>query len=199
MGSVYRKWGARRWRDANSPLIAASASQRSVPMVTATKSNHRMAKKDAVHASKSSSRAESSAESSVSAKGMLDSHPALKTTLAQIEKQYGEGSIMPLGTERAWPDRGHSHRQPGAGYRPGRTTAFPRAGSSKSSGPNRAARRRWPCTSSPGPRPPAASPLSSTPSMPWTPVGPRSWASSWKPCWSASPAAAKRRCRSPKC
>jgi recombination protein RecA len=66
-------------------------------MVTATKSNHRMAKKD-VSPSKSSSRAESSAESSVSAKGMLDSHPALKTTLAQIEKQYGEGSIMPLGT-----------------------------------------------------------------------------------------------------
>ncbi len=71
-------------------------------MVTATKSNHRMPKKEASSkessSGKSSSRAESSAESSVSAKGMLDSHPALKNTLAQIEKQFGEGAIMPLGT-----------------------------------------------------------------------------------------------------
>ncbi len=28
---------------------------------------------------------------------MLDSHPELKTTVAQIEKQFGEGAIMPLG------------------------------------------------------------------------------------------------------
>jgi recombination protein RecA len=28
---------------------------------------------------------------------MLDSHPALKMTVAQIEKQFGEGAIMPLG------------------------------------------------------------------------------------------------------
>jgi recombination protein RecA len=28
---------------------------------------------------------------------MLNSHPALKTTVAQIEKQFGEGAIMPLG------------------------------------------------------------------------------------------------------
>ena len=48
-------------------------------------------------------------------------------------------------------------------------------------------------------RKPAASPPSSTPSTPWTPAGPRSWASSWKRCWSASPAAAKRPCTSPKC
>jgi recombination protein RecA len=30
---------------------------------------------------------------------MLDSHPALKTTVAQIEKQFGEGAIMPLGAD----------------------------------------------------------------------------------------------------
>lgn len=31
---------------------------------------------------------------------MLDAHPSLKTTVAQIEKQFGEGAIMPLGAER---------------------------------------------------------------------------------------------------
>ncbi|MHB1033509.1 MAG: recombinase RecA [Pirellulales bacterium] len=30
-------------------------------------------------------------------KSMLDGHPELKNTLAQIEKQFGEGAIMPLG------------------------------------------------------------------------------------------------------
>ena len=49
------------------------------------------------------------------------------------------------------------------------------------------------------PRRTAASRPLSTPSTPWTPVGPKSWASTWKPCWSASPAAAKRRCTSPRC
>ncbi len=31
------------------------------------------------------------------AKTILDDHPALKNTVAQIEKQFGEGAIMPLG------------------------------------------------------------------------------------------------------
>jgi recombination protein RecA len=30
---------------------------------------------------------------------MLDAHPELKNTVAQIEKQFGEGAIMPLGAE----------------------------------------------------------------------------------------------------
>jgi recombination protein RecA len=32
---------------------------------------------------------------------MLSNHPALKNTLAQIEKEFGEGAIMPLGVEHA--------------------------------------------------------------------------------------------------
>ena len=32
--------------------------------------------------------------------GPLDDHPVLKTTVAQIEKQFGEGAIMPLGAEQ---------------------------------------------------------------------------------------------------
>src|SRR5206468_818806 len=34
-------------------------------------------------------------------KRMLDTHPSLKTTVAQIEKQFGEGAIMPLGLAQA--------------------------------------------------------------------------------------------------
>jgi len=34
------------------------------------------------------------------AEQMLEAHPALKTTVAQIEKEFGEGAIMPLGVER---------------------------------------------------------------------------------------------------
>jgi recombination protein RecA len=33
------------------------------------------------------------------APSMLDAHPTLKNTVAQIEKQFGEGAIMPLGAE----------------------------------------------------------------------------------------------------
>jgi recombination protein RecA len=70
-------------------------------MVTATKeiaqkSNHRMPKKEST-AKPAEPGAKNKAASP--AKGLLDSNPALKITLAQIEKQYGEGSIMPLGTD----------------------------------------------------------------------------------------------------
>jgi len=34
------------------------------------------------------------------AKAMLEGNPALKTAVAQIEKQFGEGAIMPLGSDR---------------------------------------------------------------------------------------------------
>ncbi len=36
----------------------------------------------------------------LSADAILDAHPTLKTTVAQIEKQFGEGAIMALGSER---------------------------------------------------------------------------------------------------
>ncbi|HBO44964.1 MAG TPA: recombinase RecA [Planctomycetaceae bacterium] len=34
------------------------------------------------------------------AEQMLDSHPSLKNTVAQIEKEFGEGAIMPLGADQ---------------------------------------------------------------------------------------------------
>jgi recombination protein RecA len=52
-----------------------------------------MAKKTAAQA-KAAAKAAAPSES---AGAMLDAHPALKTTVAQIEKQFGEGAIMPLG------------------------------------------------------------------------------------------------------
>ncbi len=39
---------------------------------------------------------------------MLDAHPTLKTTVAQIEKQFGEGAIMPLGSGKTGPIEGIS-------------------------------------------------------------------------------------------
>ncbi|RLS79789.1 MAG: DNA recombination/repair protein RecA, partial [Planctomycetota bacterium] len=38
----------------------------------------------------------------------LDDNPALRNTLAQIEKEFGEGSIMPLGLEAQAPIEGIS-------------------------------------------------------------------------------------------
>ncbi len=42
------------------------------------------------------------------AAGVLDGNPELKTTVAQIEKQFGEGAIMPLGAQRSGPIEGIS-------------------------------------------------------------------------------------------
>jgi recombination protein RecA len=58
-------------------------------MVTATKPNNRMAKEP------------KAAKKSKDASNIFDSHPDLKNTVAQIEKQFGEGAIMPLGSGRA--------------------------------------------------------------------------------------------------
>jgi recombination protein RecA len=60
-------------------------------MVIASKSNHRMAKKDAPAKTPRAKREDA----------FLDSNPSLKNTLAQIEKEFGEGAIMPLGSGHA--------------------------------------------------------------------------------------------------
>ncbi len=59
-------------------------------MVTATKPNNRMAKEPPKAAKKTK-------ETS----NVFDSRPELKNTVAQIEKQFGEGAIMPLGSATA--------------------------------------------------------------------------------------------------
>ena len=69
-------------------------------MVTAEKSNHRMAKKEAPMARNAGKASGKKTDGQVAANSMLDGNPTLKNTLAQIEKQFGEGSIMPLGGDR---------------------------------------------------------------------------------------------------
>jgi recombination protein RecA len=84
--------------DANPRVIPIpSASSEAFTMVTAVKSNHRMAKKESpAKAAGSPKRSASGA-----AEDMMEGHPALKNTLAQIEKEFGEGAIMPLGSDHA--------------------------------------------------------------------------------------------------
>jgi recombination protein RecA len=60
-------------------------------MVTATKTNNRMAKETSNKAAKKTTEPVS----------IFDANPDLKNTLAQIEKQFGEGAIMPLGVGHA--------------------------------------------------------------------------------------------------
>ena len=65
-------------------------------MVTATKlrTNHQMAKKVASRGKDGDEAARSSAGQSP-----LDGNPTLKNTVAQIEKQFGQGAIMALGSD----------------------------------------------------------------------------------------------------
>ena len=65
-------------------------------MVTATRSkaNRFMGKKATDKTAKPATDGQGGVEA------MLNAHPTLKTTVAQIEKQFGEGAIMPLGAER---------------------------------------------------------------------------------------------------
>jgi recombination protein RecA len=72
-------------------------------MVTATKTNNRMVKKETAPV-KSSGKHDPAA----AGEALMDDHPALKTAVQQIEKQYGEGSIMPLGTGMNGPISGIS-------------------------------------------------------------------------------------------
>ena len=67
-------------------------------MVTAQKTNSRMAKKNDV-STKSTRKAAKSPQAAVAA--VLEQNGHLKTTLQQIEKQFGEGAIMPLGAGKA--------------------------------------------------------------------------------------------------
>ena len=63
-------------------------------MVTATKSNNHMAKKD-----KESARGGKAPKSLSPLEALLADNPTLKNTLAQIDKEFGEGTIMPLGAD----------------------------------------------------------------------------------------------------
>lgn len=73
-------------------------------MVLATAgANGRMAKKQAESKSSAEKR-----RSGKAAPSFMDSNPVLRNTLAQIEKEFGEGSIMPLGADAQIPIAGIS-------------------------------------------------------------------------------------------
>jgi recombination protein RecA len=69
-------------------------------MVSAVKSNHRTTKKELTMAKTPVKTAEKKGGRDAAA-SRFDGNSQLKNTLAQIEKQFGEGAIMPLGSEHA--------------------------------------------------------------------------------------------------
>lgn len=52
---------------------------------------------------KKAAAAKTSAAKEKDSAAIFDAHPGLKNTVAQIEKQFGEGAIMPLGVDRSGP------------------------------------------------------------------------------------------------
>jgi recombination protein RecA len=75
-------------------------------MVTASKTNHRMAKKESTKTESRPPRTPPVPEGAIHA--LMEQNSSLKTTIQQIEKQFGEGSIMPLGANRIGPIEGIS-------------------------------------------------------------------------------------------
>ena len=72
-------------------------------MVTATKNNHRMPKETVTPKT-----ARKPKEAAAAGASVFDKNPDLKSAVAQIEKQFGEGAIMPLGSNATAPIEGIS-------------------------------------------------------------------------------------------
>jgi len=72
-------------------------------MVTASKNNGRMARKDST---KTEAGKEGKANRVAAPRSNAETNPQLKTTLQQIEKQFGEGAIMSLGKDSIRPIEG---------------------------------------------------------------------------------------------
>ena len=77
-------------------------------MVMAAGVNGRMAKAAKSEKSETRSKPEAKKDAGKQSASFLDGNPALKNILSQIEKEFGEGSIMPLGTEAQAPIEGIS-------------------------------------------------------------------------------------------
>ena len=67
-------------------------------MVVTQKTNNRMAKKETT-ATKTSRATRAAKAAKKSASSLSERNPQLKTTLQHIEKQFGQGAIMPLGAD----------------------------------------------------------------------------------------------------
>ena len=116
---------------------------------------------------------------------------AIDLAFAQIEKQFGKGSIMRLGSKEIVPiaviPTGAISFDAALGV-----GGFPAAGSSKSSGRNLPVKPPSRCRSSLKPRRPAAWPHLSMPNTRSIPATPRNLAWTWTTCWSPSPTTANR-------
>ncbi|MBC8873037.1 MAG: recombinase RecA [Planctomycetes bacterium] len=77
-------------------------------MITATKANSRMAKKQTKPDTTTDKTSDKSVASTKGSSSRLDDDANLKTALQQIEKKFGDGAIMPLGADRRGPVAGIS-------------------------------------------------------------------------------------------
>ena len=100
--------------EATTPTTCREAWEM-VAMVTAVEGvNGRMGKKDDKDKDKEKDAREARLQEKAGKKGVktassfLDDNPGLRNTLAQIEKEFGEGSIMPLGADAQKPIEGIS-------------------------------------------------------------------------------------------
>jgi recombination protein RecA len=100
--------------EATTPTTCREAWEM-VAMVTAVEGvNGRMGKKDDKDKEKEKDAREARLQEKAGKKGVktassfLDDNPGLRNTLAQIEKEFGEGSIMPLGADAQKPIEGIS-------------------------------------------------------------------------------------------
>jgi len=100
--------------EATTPTMCREAWEM-VAMVTAVEGvNGRMGKKDDKDKDKEKDAREARLQEKAGKKGVktassfLDDNPGLRNTLAQIEKEFGEGSIMPLGLDAQKPIEGIS-------------------------------------------------------------------------------------------
>jgi len=84
--------------DATTPTMCRETREADA-MVLAVGENGRMAKANKTESSKSEGKSVKG-RAGIAAPSFLDGNPLLRNTLAQIEKEFGEGSIMPLGAER---------------------------------------------------------------------------------------------------
>ena len=127
-----------------------------------------------------------------------DREKALETALAQIDKQYGKGSVMRLGDEVRAPieviPTGSIALDVALGI-----GGLPRGRVVEIYGPESSGKTTVALHAIANAQAAAASAPSSTPSTHSTRSTPRGWV--WTPtsCWSASPTTASRRWRSPTC
>jgi len=163
----------------------------SLPMVTATRTKtQNMAKKTIdrtkVLAGEPGAKQEPDAKQEKGSKSLmasfLEGNATLKNTVAQIEKQFGEGAIMSLGGDKCVSVEGIPTGSLSLDLALG-GQGIPRGRVVEIFGPESSGKTTLALHVVAQAQNGVGSPPLSTPNMPWTQPGPRNWAWSWKPCW----------------